>query len=557
MAGENDYIAFISYAHGDNVERGKKWADWLKKQIEKYRIPRDLVGDESSEGTVPPRMPEVFLDKSDLPPGGELGEKLEGALRKSRFLLVICSPQSARSHYVDLEIAAFRKTHDWRRVIPIVISGDSEPDSGECWIPKEFLEFIPGVGDIEKRLPLYLDFRTTEDLPDGRKYIASGWTRPVRYGDHLKKEGNYGAAKRRKMLVDYKRVHKEATNKLMSALLGVRPRQLETQADHEEVRRQRSTLGVSVGVAVLMTALAVITFYYYHVAERERVKAERSQQMIGDAYVDGTHLVAACLQELEDKLEPVELQESMSTLQPFIDSFHDVGWSEGEDNDSLHMQSVVLNTQGLLARLTDDQAKAAESFEKSFDIRRSLLKTNPDNELYLHDLAVSYDNLGDLHVAKASELKEMTGGDDEEWINEYIRAVSDYRESLSLVKNLLAQDGTKSQWHHDLVVSHFKIGSAYSGLDDMKKALKEFLTGLPEAETLAASDPDYTKWQALVGAYCYEIGRIQGLAGEFDKALDSLTKGQSVFHQLREKGLLTSHYEKWLKQIDDGLTDLK
>ena len=123
MSRESGYIAFISYSHSDNVDRGRKWADWLKRGIEKYRIPRDLVGDETEDGEVPSRMPEVFLDKSDLPAGGELNEKLEEALKKSRFLLVICSPHAARSHYVDLEIACFERTHDWRRVIPIVIDG--------------------------------------------------------------------------------------------------------------------------------------------------------------------------------------------------------------------------------------------------------------------------------------------------------------------------------------------------------------------------------------------------------------------------------------------------
>ncbi len=81
MSRGSGYIAFISYSHSDNVDRGRKWADWLKRGIEKYRIPRDLVGDETEDGEVPSRMPEVFLDKSDLPAGGELNEKLEEALK--------------------------------------------------------------------------------------------------------------------------------------------------------------------------------------------------------------------------------------------------------------------------------------------------------------------------------------------------------------------------------------------------------------------------------------------------------------------------------------------
>jgi len=92
------YWAFLSYSHTD-----KKWGDWLHKALETYRVPRRLVGKESRDGKVPPRVFPIFRDREELPVSADLGSNINEALQESRYLIVICSPRAAQSRWVGEE----------------------------------------------------------------------------------------------------------------------------------------------------------------------------------------------------------------------------------------------------------------------------------------------------------------------------------------------------------------------------------------------------------------------------------------------------------------------
>jgi len=55
------YSAFISYNHRD-----RRWAAWLHRELERYRIPKALIGRESVIGALERRLPPVFQDREEL-----------------------------------------------------------------------------------------------------------------------------------------------------------------------------------------------------------------------------------------------------------------------------------------------------------------------------------------------------------------------------------------------------------------------------------------------------------------------------------------------------------
>src|SRR4051812_28366232 len=97
------YRAFISYSHRD-----KQLARRLHRELESYRIPAKLVGKVTGVGVVPRRLRPIFRDREELPASGDLSAELSEALRQSRFLVVICSPASAKSRWVNEEILQFK-----------------------------------------------------------------------------------------------------------------------------------------------------------------------------------------------------------------------------------------------------------------------------------------------------------------------------------------------------------------------------------------------------------------------------------------------------------------
>src|SRR5262245_8807121 len=122
------YWAFLSYSHSDST-----WAEWLHAAIETYRVPRRLVGRITPDGATPLHLFPVFRDRDELPGGGELGERIEQALRLSRYLIVVCSPQTAASRWVDTEIRTFKALRETNAARVLCLIVDGEPS--ECFPP--------------------------------------------------------------------------------------------------------------------------------------------------------------------------------------------------------------------------------------------------------------------------------------------------------------------------------------------------------------------------------------------------------------------------------------
>jgi len=109
-----EYDAFLSYAHEDEPV-----VEWLQHVLERSWVPGK-------------HRRTIFRDKDRLD-AGPLAERLRTALRKSRFLVVCCSPNAAASKWVNQEIDEFAHarapapTHATSAILACRV--DSTPDS--------------------------------------------------------------------------------------------------------------------------------------------------------------------------------------------------------------------------------------------------------------------------------------------------------------------------------------------------------------------------------------------------------------------------------------------
>jgi hypothetical protein len=216
------YWAFISYSHSD-----ESWAQWLHKELETYRVPRRLVGRKNAFGAVPRRIFPVFRDREELPGAFDLGSNLTDALRLSRNLIVICSPRSASSHWVNEEIKLYKSMGREDRVLCLIVDGEpnatDRPDLGlpECFPPA--LRFRVGAdGQLT-------DVRTEPIAADARKG----------------KDGR-----------------ENSKLKLLAGVLGVGFDELK-QREHRRVRQQRLRLAASV-----FGSLVLLAFVYVAMADK-------------------------------------------------------------------------------------------------------------------------------------------------------------------------------------------------------------------------------------------------------------------------------------------------
>ena len=226
------YDAFISYSHRD-----LKWARWLQHRLETFRIPKDLC-----EGNVPHSHLKVFRDQTDLS-GVELQNALQKELMASRFLIVICSPFSAASPWVNDEIRSFQTRGRADFIIPFIVDGEPESDKPELEC------FPPALRSVEGEHPL------------GANAVEIG--------------------------------KNKAFLKLMAVILDVRFNRL---VDREKQRRRRTILISSTVAAVILASVTALLW-------RNAIIRKRNQELSYDVY--GAALLSAT-KDLDFSAEDIE-----------------------------------------------------------------------------------------------------------------------------------------------------------------------------------------------------------------------------------------------------------
>jgi tetratricopeptide (TPR) repeat protein len=151
------YAAFISYSHRD-----RKWAEWLHRAIENYRIPKGLLAPSAAESKQKNSLGTVFLDRAELPTSSDLAATVLAALEQSAFLIVVCSPDAANSRWVNEEIRIFKSLGREDCILCLIVAG--EPSVSDCF--PAALRFKVEGGEITAVLapePLAADVRPHKD----------------------------------------------------------------------------------------------------------------------------------------------------------------------------------------------------------------------------------------------------------------------------------------------------------------------------------------------------------------------------------------------------------
>ena len=168
---EKYFWCFISYRHADNSEKGREWASWLHRQLETYEVPEELVGITNESGRViPERIYPVFRDEEELPAFADLSSAIIHALERSLSLVVICSPSSCESKFVNEEVLRYKAMGRTKYTCGMVIRGLPDLSSpGNC-IPLPLARRVDARGTLSPILenPLLIDFR---DETGGEEWI--------------------------------------------------------------------------------------------------------------------------------------------------------------------------------------------------------------------------------------------------------------------------------------------------------------------------------------------------------------------------------------------------
>ncbi len=238
------YWAFLSYSHRD-----EKWAGWLHKALESYRPPKNLVGTATAHGTVPRRLAPVFRDREELPSATDLGAILRQALADSVCQIVVCSPQAAKSHWVNEEILAFKRLGREDRIFCLIVDG--EPNATE----------LPGR-EHEECFPPALRYRLGADGA-----LGTVRTEPIAADARAGKDGR-----------------NNAKLKLIAGVLAVSYNLLRRRELHQRNRRLVAITTAATAGMVLASGLAAYALIERRAAERQAETARLTTNFMVDLF---------------------------------------------------------------------------------------------------------------------------------------------------------------------------------------------------------------------------------------------------------------------------------
>jgi tetratricopeptide (TPR) repeat protein len=267
------YDAFVSHTISDQQK-----ARELRRAVERYRIPKGMVGAKSADGAASPGRPRLSVFVPEVGANGA-SKATAPELQDSAFLVVLCSRQSARDSRVDREIRAFKRLGRPNNVLTLILDGEPNAAEGK-----------PGANPADECFAesLKYDLGPDGDLDRSRRSepIAAD-ARPDRDGRHA------------------------VVLKIVAGLLGVGFDDLYNR----ERRRQQKQLRVVVAASLIVTALlAVLTVRAYLSGEESRRQLASTREV--NAYIESlfADVDRPALQKMDSKLMSLILDSSEKKL---------------------------------------------------------------------------------------------------------------------------------------------------------------------------------------------------------------------------------------------------
>jgi len=143
---EKEFDAFISYSRRDT-----DFAKKLLTALEDFDPP-EIDGKRL-------KKLDIFLDSEDLEGGGDYYKTIDKKLAKSNKLIVICSPESRKSKFVNDEIQKFTKKNSPLNILPILVDGIP---NNQATPENEHLKAFPESLVEALEMPLAVSFVDTD-----------------------------------------------------------------------------------------------------------------------------------------------------------------------------------------------------------------------------------------------------------------------------------------------------------------------------------------------------------------------------------------------------------
>lgn len=468
-----DYKAFISYSHADEA-----WARWLHRALEGYRVPRRLIGRETGLGRIPARLFPVFRDRDELGSGHELGEEVRRALRHSRTLVVICSPRSAASRWVNEEIRYFKSLGRAHRVVCLIVDGNPGSPDGGCFAPALLHELDaegqPAGPALE---PMAADARA---VGDGRararlKVLAGILDVP------------YDELRQRELLARNRRL---AALSLVSCTIAAVTAGLALLADRarDEAQRQRQ------------------------IAEAQQLHAEQQRKLAHRRQQQAERLVEFMLGDLRKRLEPIGRLELLDAIGDEAMAYFAAVDPGTLTDDELGARARALRQVGDVRARQGRLAEASPAFAESLRLDSERVARRPDDTQAVFDVAQSQFYIGYDHYLRGEHQRALP------WFQRYAASAD----------RLLELEPDEPRWQRERQYALDTLASINTALGDYPACIAAAEAALAWTRELQQQRPRDEALREVEASSLFKAASCDWYPGRIQAQLDRMQQVQPI-----------------------------
>jgi len=367
----------------------------------------------------------------------------------SEFLIVLCSPNSAQSTWVNREVAWFKTHRDPLKILTVIVGG--EP----------MASLIAGR-EAEECFPKTLLYRVGADLQP----TAEIGEAPLAADARETGDGKRGAKL-----------------KLAAAMLGLG---LDTLVNRDDRRRAQRRRVVMAGMAASIAVLGGLSVYAFN--QRDAAVAARNDAVAArkDAEFQKTEaqdLVEFMLTDLRQRLDAVGRLDILDAVAKRLDESYARQDLSKLDPDALGRRARVQLLLGEVDNTRGNLDAALAQYKKAAATTEELLKRNPGKAQQIFDHAQSVFWVGYIAWQRgdAAEAKK------------YFTQYKDYADQL------VAIDPENEDWLAEVDYANSNLGTLAMDRGEAAEAEAYFEKSLEVSSRLAASHPEDSERLASLG----------------------------------------------------------
>ena len=538
------YQAFLSYSHADTVH-----ADWLHNAIERFAVPKGLIGRVTTNGAVPRSLSPIFRDRHELAASSDLGQTIRAAIKQSRFLIVLCSPAASASRWVNEEILAFKKLHGERCVLAAIVDGEpwaSEMpgrEAEECFPPALREKFDrKGQATGKRAEPIAADLREGRDGREAGKLKLIAGMLGLGLDDLVRRE-----QQRRQKRLTYVAAASIAG---MTVASGLAVFAFDKRDEARDQRREAEGLVgfmlgdlraklEPIGRLDALDAVGSRALQYFESQDKSELSdaalAQRSKALtlMGEIASTRGDLDGALLRYREAWAGTAEaLRRKPSDPQRIFDHAQNVFWvgsiawqrrrtsealSAFQEYKRLAGQLVTINPgkpqwqlEGIyadtnLGMLLLEQSRFGEAstvFRSGLRAIEGLAASYPRNRPYQDQLSES--------LAYLSQARESVGS-----LNE---ALALRERQLAIMERLAEPAGPDAPLKKKLSVAHRALGRLFASNGDARQGEAHLRKAVALTEDLIRTEPGNTEWARNGASSLLDLGELELASGNVDVA---------------------------------------